>query len=273
MSETTATTVTPAAPGGETLPVIPASVVTPVATETAPAATPTETAPVTPPTEVVPETPPATGAAPVEPAATGEALPTGETAPDASGSEAPAAPVYSDFTFPEGVNADAELVGLAKEVFGKHALTQEVAQELVDLHTTTATKMVQAYQAEATKYWADQSKAWVAELKDDAQVGGNRFQTSTDLARAALSEGLSKADQTRLWSVLEDTHVGDHPVLFKRMAQLGRERQQVLQLTGTTTWADAMKKLREPAAAPPGIPAKVNGGGTPAQRRYAPRTQ
>lgn len=265
MSETTETaTVAATPPVGETV-TPPAAMVTPEAT---PAATSPETAPVPPPAEVSPETPPATGVAPAEtpPAATTE-TPAAET-----GSEAvePTAPAYTDFTFPEGAKLDAELIGQAKEVFGKHGLTQEAAQELVDLHNSSAQKVLEAWQAQATDYWAGKSKEWVQEIENDPQVGGNRLNTSTELARAALSDGLSDADKTRLWNDLTDTKIGDHPVLFKRMAQLGRERQQVLEATGTTTWAAALKKIREPASPPPGQAVRGNGATRPADRRYQP---
>ena len=264
-------TVTSTAPAGETTatPVIPASVVVPAAaaTETAPAVTPAETpaGPVSSPADASATTEPsAAGAAPETPAA--------DAPEETPATEQPAAPVYADFTFPEGVKADADLVGKAKEVFGKYGLTQEAAQELVDFHSNAAQKTLEAYQAQATDYWAGKSKEWVAEVQSDPQIGGNRLNTSLELARAALNEGLPAADRDRLWADLTDTKIGDHPVLIKRMVQLGRERQQVLQLTGTTTWADAIKKLREPPSPPANQPAKPNGSGRPADRRYQPRT-
>lgn len=271
MSDTTATTVTPTDAAVTPLPAVDATVTpaAPVATEVAPAATPTES-PVAPsPAETsVTQEPPATGAAsevttekPLETAASD-----GEVTPEVT------TPTYTDFTFPEGAKVDAELVGQAKDVFGKHGLTQEVAQELIDLHTTSAQKALEAYQAQATDYWATKSQEWRKELQDDPQVGGNRFETSTELARAALSEGLNDADRKRLWNDLADTKIGDHPVLFKRMVQLGRERQQVLDATGTTKWSDAIKKIHEPEPPPPGQVVRGNGATRPADRRYQQRT-
>lgn len=268
MSETTATTVTPT-DAAVTPPAVVDATVTPavVATETVPAAAPSDTTSVTPPAETAAKDPAAgtatevTTEKPQEPAA---------DVPEASAEVT--TPVYTDFTFPEGAKVDAELIGQAKDVFGKHGLTQEVAQELIDLHNSSAQKVLEAYQAQATDYWATKSKEWRQELQDDPQVGGNKFNTSTELARAALSEGLNDADKTRLWNDLTDTKIGDHPVLFKRMVQLGRERQQVLQLTGAATWAEAMKKIREPASPPPGQVARGNGATRPADRRYQQRT-
>lgn len=270
MTQTTETTVTPAATGSETAPVVPASVATPVVTETVPVATSSEIAPVAPPAEASSEASPATGTA-SEVAVEKAVEPGAETVETVSDVTAPA---YTDFTFPEGAKVDAELVGQAKEAFGKYGLTQEAAQELINLHTSSAQKVLEAYQTQANDYWAGKSREWVAEVENDPRIGGNRLNTSLELARGVWNEVIpDKAQRDRLFGDLTDTKIGDHPVLARALTEVGHRFQQVLQLTGTATWADAMKKLREPASPPSGREARGNGASRPADRRYSQRTQ
>jgi hypothetical protein len=158
----------------------------------------------------------------------------------------------------------------ATKLFGDMKLPEADAQKLVDLHGTILKNAVEGYQTTATNFWNDKAKEWVNEAKSDPQIGGNRFDTSIRRARAVWTEVLpADADRTRLFDDLTNTKMGDHPVLAKALSEVGRRFEQVLTATGTTTWADAMKKLREPGAPPPGTPARAPGAaGRPADRRY-----
>jgi hypothetical protein len=259
---------------------------TPVASEPAPAA------PVAVPAPVITEAP-----APVDTAGqsgpgkadapaigrdgAGAQAPVGETpavaaepAPAAPIPAEPAAPAYTDFKFPEGVKAAPEALEAVTKIFGEHNLPQEAAQKLLDAHFADTQKAVAQSFETATAYWNQKSKDWVAEVQADPQIGGNRFKTSIETARGVWTDVLpNEADRTRLFADLTDTKMGDHPVLARAMTEMGRRLQQVYQLTGTTKWADAMKKLREPGAPPPGNPARAPGAaGRPADRRYTTRT-
>jgi hypothetical protein len=158
----------------------------------------------------------------------------------------------------------------ATSVLAKYGVPQEEAQELVTLHAAALQSAVENYGRTATDFWNNKAKEWVAEVKADPNIGGNRFDTSIRRARAVWTEVLpNDADRTRLFGDLTDTKMGDHPVLARALSEVGRRFEQVLAATGTTTWADAMKKLREPGAPPPGTPARAPGANArPADRRY-----
>lgn len=271
MSESTATPVAPPMPGSETAPAaVPDPA--PVATETAAVTEPTAS-PASPAAETVTQATDAAAApsptADVTPAASAEATPAApEQGADAEAAAGDAAPVYTDFTFPEGVKVDPELLSKAREAFGKYNLPQDAAQELVNLHTEAGQKLVDSAFAQATEFWNAKSKEWVAEV---GQMFGNQLNTNLERARGVWTEVLpDETDRNRLFDDLSSTKIGDHPILAKAMSEVGRRLQQVMQLTGTTTWADAIKKLREPAPPPPGTPSRTtNGAGRPADRRYA----
>ena len=205
----------------------------------------------------------------------GEAEPApAEAAPPAA--EPPPAPepiVYADFKLPDGVTVVPAQLSEATKVLAKYGVPQEQAQELISLHANGLKQALETYSRTAADYWNGKAKDWVAEAKDDPVIGGNRFATSLSLARGVWTEVLpDKADRDRLFADLTDTKIGDHPVLTRAMAEIGRRLQQVMTATGTTTWAAAMKKIREPAAPPPGRPARAPGAnGSPADKRYQPR--
>ena len=213
------------------------------------------------PVAAVPETPQAP--TPEAAAPTPEPEPKPEPKPE----PAPAAPSYTDFKLPEGVIPDKATLGEATRLFGELGLSQDNAQKLVDAHAEAVRKTLDSYRQTASTYWNSKSKEWVAEAR---QEFGNRFDTSLELARGAQTDLIpNKADRDRLWADFNDTKMGDHPVLMKAFAEAGRRIQQVLQATGTTSWNDAMKRIREPAAPPPGMPSRAPGAsGRPADQRY-----
>ena len=138
------------------------------------------------------------------------------------------------------------------KLFGDMKVTPADAQ-LVDLHGTVMKNAIQGSMQGATDFWNQKAQEWVKEAKADPQIGGNRFETSIKRARAVWTEVLpNEADRTRLFNDFNDTKMGDHPILAKAVSEMGRRLEQVLAVTGTASWADAMKKLREPGAPPPG---------------------
>jgi hypothetical protein len=256
---------------GTTAPVAPA-VSDPAPTQTAAPAPAEAVAAPEPSTSLLTEAP--APAAPV--AETPAALPPGGQdggTPPSLSSEAPiapAAPSYTDFSFPEGIKASPAVMAEATKLFGEYKLPQEGAQKLIDFHAAQVQQAIASYSETATGYWNQKAKDWVKEVQNDPTIGGNRLDTSLNAARAALSEGLSEAEKARLWGDLSDTKMGDHPILVRRLAALGQRMEQVLQATGTTTWDAAMKKLREPAPPPPSMAARAPGStGRPADRRYS----
>ena len=54
---------------------------------------------------------------------------------------------YEDFSFPEGVEIDSELLTEATDIFKESGLKQDQAQKLVDFHSKTMRQVVEAQQA------------------------------------------------------------------------------------------------------------------------------
>jgi hypothetical protein len=187
---------------------------------------------------------------------------------------APAAPepiAYTEFTLPEGIAPAAEPLAEATRLFGEFRLPQEQAQKLIDLHAAQLQQFVAAQQEQSSAYWNRTNAEWRQAFEADPQIGGNRKDTALNIARGALTDLTPDPGQrAKLFEGLTLTGMGNHPELIRVMNEAGRRMQEVYRATGTTNWTDAMKKLAEPRAAPPGnVPRAPGAGGSPAQRRYA----
>ena len=188
----------------------------PAAAEEAPA----ESAPAA---EAAAETPAAEGDKPAEP-------PAAEAAAEAPAEVLP--PSYEDFTFPEGITAAPEQIEAATGLFGKHHLDQAAAQEFIDLHSQTISKM----QADMVQHQVDEfeqtKRGWRSEF---AKEHGNQRDTVARAANEAVAIAFPKAEERqRIWEAFRATGAGDHPAMLNLLARLGSkltERQAPLNPT------------------------------------------
>jgi hypothetical protein len=85
---------------------------------------------------------------------------------------------------PDGVVADTALLEKAVPLFKELGLKGEQAQRVVDLYV--ARQAEQATQNAAD--WAEQDKAWVKEVKDDKELGGEKLEANVRKARQAVAK-------------------------------------------------------------------------------------
>lgn len=104
-----------------------------------------------------------------------------EAGAEEAGAETPAeeaAPVaYEPFALPPGVEVDTAALEQAQSLFAEARLSQPQAQKLVDLYAGKMSELVQRQRVAAES----RQKAWIAEVKNDPDLGGRRFEQ----ARAA----------------------------------------------------------------------------------------
>lgn len=192
--------------------------------------TPAEEAPAA--EEAAAETP-AEGA---EPAA--EAKPEGEP-------EAKAFPTYEDWTVPEGMEMQTEQTGALNNIFGKHNLSQEAGQEIIDYGSGILRKAQEQMAQHQQEVWADTQTTW---RKDCEKQFGNRYNTMVNDAKTAITEAVpNDKDRAALWDALNLTGAGNHPAVVKAFAAIGR-------------------RSRERGAPAPNISSTVQK--SPAERRY-----
>lgn len=117
-----------------------------------------------------------------------------------------AVPEKYEFKVPEGLAIDDQALELATPIFKKHGLTQEGAQEFVDL--SVAIQKEAAIKSEMA--FLTQRKAWREEIKKDPQYKS----TLSSAKKFMLAIG-----GIELVQMVEKSWMGDHPLLIKSFAK------------------------------------------------------
>lgn len=119
---------------------------------------------------------------------------------------------YTDFTLPEGVPIDKELLNAVLPVFKEAGLTQEQAQRLITFHGEGA-------KLNAATFEADKNSR-VEAIKNDKEVGGENFTQASETMGRALSQFLNDSEQAELKAYVD--RFGPSPILAKLMYRVGK---------------------------------------------------
>lgn len=123
----------------------------------------------------------------------------------------PTPEVVYEFKLPDGMELDATardaFIPLAKEL----KLSPEQAQKFVDLKVADVQR-----QAEA---WQSQQAQWVDQVNADPEIGGDKLKLTLAYSRAAV-DFIGDPELTKL---LNETGYGNHPVLVKAFAKIGKQ--------------------------------------------------
>ena len=114
---------------------------------------------------------------------------------------------YEDFTLPEGMEMDVEILGEFKNLAKELNIPQAKAQQLIDFQSQLASKQAEAYQAAVTK----QAQDWAAEIKNDPEIGGENYDKSV----ASAIKVIQSFGDPALTELLNTSGLGNHPALFK----------------------------------------------------------
>lgn len=122
-----------------------------------------------------------------------------------------------ELKLPEGFRADDAQLAAIKQAFGDVGLDSPKAQKLFDTYLGFEAARAKA----AEEAFGQQSASWLAEVRADKELGGERFQqTVADLGRAQKYLG---AD---FGKVLAESGLGNHPVLVRALVKLGRAQRE-----------------------------------------------
>ena len=122
---------------------------------------------------------------------------------------------YTDFTLPDGMEVDKELMEGFLPLAKEFDLTQADAQKLIDLQAASMVKVGTA-QEEA---WATQVKTWRDETKMDKEIGGDKLAETLGLAK----QGLDKLGTPELGKLLDTTGLGNNLAFVRFFAKVGKE--------------------------------------------------
>lgn len=121
---------------------------------------------------------------------------------------------YADFTVPEGMDIDAELLGKATPLFEKYNISKEDAQSFVNLYAG----QIQAGSQRQVDAFNQLMTDWQNQSTNDKEFGGDKFEESVKTARAAVE----KFGTPELKQLLEEQGVGNHPEVIRFMYRVGK---------------------------------------------------
>jgi len=182
------------------------------ASAAAPAAAPARAAAAPAPAEVPPPAAEAATAAAADTETTPTLLTEKEAEPEKPAEEAPAPFDAEKIALPEGMKADAEILGKFGEIATKHKVSQEAAQELVNLyHSVASTQAKQNWDS-----WQTTQSGWVADVKADREIG-NLDEVKRTVGRF-LDDPAFAGPKTR--EGFEVTGSGNHPEVIRFIYRL-----------------------------------------------------
>ena len=138
--------------------------------------------------------------------------------------EAPAPFDPEKITLPEGMKPDAEVLGKFGEIAAKHKVSQEAAQELVNLYHSVAG--AQAKQNWDT--WQTTQASWVSDVKADGEIG-NLDEVKRTVGRF-LDDPAFAGPKTR--EGFEVTGSGNHPEVIRFIYRLSKALAEGTHVTG-----------------------------------------
>ena len=133
---------------------------------------------------------------------------------DGSETVADASVEYSDFSVPEGVSLNPELLGEFKDIAKGLGLKQEAAQQLTDL----GVKLTQKLLAEQAAAETARNAAWLEATRNDKEFGGEKLNENLAFAARAMQAFATP----ELKAVLDQTGLGNHPELIRAMVKAGK---------------------------------------------------
>ena len=119
---------------------------------------------------------------------------------------------------PEGMDLDTELLGKVSPIFKELGITQEGAQKLVDAYAPHIKQATQAQHDQAMKAFDAQIETWGKETK--AMLGPDAGKAMAPAAK--LINTFAGKDAAALRGLLNDTGLGNHPLMVKFLINAGK---------------------------------------------------
>lgn len=131
---------------------------------------------------------------------------------------------YADFTFPEGIEIDAEALGEFKDIAKELNLDQAGAQKVAEIGAKLAEKWATSVQAQHQATL----DGWINEVKADKEIGGDALPQNLAVAKRALDTYGNPA----LKALLETSGFGNNPEVIRFMRNVGQTLKEDTVVTG-----------------------------------------
>lgn len=125
---------------------------------------------------------------------------------------------YADFTAPEGIELDAEMLEEFKPIAKELGLKQDDAQKLIDMQS----KVAQRWQEAVQQHVVDTRLGWRDAAQKDAEIGGEKFAENLALAKV----GRDTFGTDALKTLLDESGLGDHPEVIRFFYKVGKANSE-----------------------------------------------
>lgn len=133
---------------------------------------------------------------------------------------------YSDFSLPEGFEADEQMLGEFGDLARELNLSQEQAQKLVDYGLKRDGDM----RATIESAQADQVAGWVESVKTDKEIGGANLNENLSAAKKAYEAFASDELKAMMEAPSEDNPMGmglgNHPEVIRFFCRVGQQMSE-----------------------------------------------
>ena len=140
---------------------------------------------------------------------------------------------YSDFTVPEGVALNRELLGEFTDLAKGMKIDQAQAQQIIDL----GVKLTQKLSADQAAAQEAQQAQWLESAKTDKEFGGEKLDENLAIAARAVNAFVSPA----LKALFDQTGLGNHPDMIRAFVKAGKLISEDMLLPGGTKPAPGNK--------------------------------
>lgn len=121
---------------------------------------------------------------------------------------------YGDFTLPEGLEANDEILGDFKAAAAEFGLNKDQAQRLVDLQSKVANEVAEHQNA----VYNEIVSGWAKQAAEDKEIGGTAHQECLGVARGAVE----KFATPEMISFMNETGFGNHPEMVRLFYRIGK---------------------------------------------------
>ena len=129
-----------------------------------------------------------------------------------------AVPESYEYTMPEGMDINQGLADAMSPLLQEKGFTQDEVNALTEAYAKSVQDSSTADGEATQQAYSDQMDAWAAELKNDADVGGEAFDENAGIAMKAIKQFGAEG----LFEFLESSGNSNNPVLFKTFVAIGK---------------------------------------------------
>jgi hypothetical protein len=144
----------------------------------------------------------------------------------------PAAVDYTKLAAPDAIKNDLGMVDAIRGIAAKHNVPLEAAQGIVD--------QLGAQAKAAADEWATIREDWKAQIAADKEIGGPELEAN----RAIASKVIDAYGTPELREWLNESGIGDHPLLVKLLVKAGKDLAESPMLrAGDVVAVDPLKAM------------------------------